>query len=243
MKKRRWILSLLLAGSLWIEPVFAETMQGKDNWAVSFTKDEKMASNFSTASIDDVLYEMQPGDNAVIHVAIRNENKETTDWYMSNDVLRSLEDTVDVASGGAYTYRLTYTGANGREQVLFDSQSVGGEGENKAGVGLNAATDALDEYFFLDTLKQNQRGTVDLEVALDGETQGNNYQSTLADLEMRFAVELNDARPSSSTGRTTRSVDTSAYAAKVPWLVLSGASGVILLCLALFGWKKNREAK
>ena len=56
MKKSRWILSLLMAGSLWIEPVFAETMQGKDNWAVSFTKDEKMASNFSTASIDDVLY-------------------------------------------------------------------------------------------------------------------------------------------------------------------------------------------
>lgn len=238
MKKRNMLGLFLLLGCL-STPVQAQTMHGQENWQVTFTKDKKMESNFSTAEIDDVLYEMQPGDNAIIQVAIRNTNKETTDWYMSNDVLRSLEDTVDVASGGAYSYRLTYTGPNGREQTLFDSENVGGEGENKAGVGLNAATDALDEYFFLDTLKQNQAGRVALEVVLEGETQGNSYQSTLADLEMRFAVE----EVSASTGRTTRSVDTSAYADRVPWLLLSGASGVALLSLAWIGFRQNREDK
>lgn len=240
MKKRNLVGLFLLLGSL-VTPIHAETMYGNDNWQVAFTKDEKMESNFSTASIDDVLYEMQPGDHAIIQVAIHNTNPETTDWYMSNEVLQSLEDTANVASGGAYTYRLTYTGPNGQEEVLFNSENVGGEGENAAGVGLNAATDALDEYFFLDTLKKDQSGQIMLEVALEGETQGNSYQSTLADLEMRFAVELNGNRPQSSTGTTTRSVDTSAYAAKLPWLILSGASGLVLLSLGLIGIKKNRK--
>ena len=61
-----------------------------------------------------------------------------------------------------------------------------------AGEGLKEATSSLKEYFYLDTLSRNQSGVITLEVALDGETQGNDYQDTLADLQMEFAVELRD---------------------------------------------------
>ena len=36
-------------------------------------------------------------------------------------------------------------------------------------------------------------------MALDGETQGNSYQDTLADLQMNFAVELRDDLPTQPT--------------------------------------------
>ena len=56
-----------------------------------------------------------------------NEDKEKTDWYMTNEVLKSLEDSVSVAEGGAYTYILTYKDAAGTETVLYSSEVVGGE--------------------------------------------------------------------------------------------------------------------
>ena len=46
-------------------------------------------------------------------------------------------------------------------------------------------------------------GIITLEVALDGETQGNSYQDTLADLQMNFAVELRDDLPTQPTPNHT----------------------------------------
>ena len=57
-------------------------------------------------------------------------------------------------------------------------------------IGLHEATKELERSFFLvDTLSQGQTGRVELTVTLEGETQGNDYQDTLADLTMEFAVE------------------------------------------------------
>ena len=46
-------------------------------------------------------------------------------------------------------------------------------------------------FFSLDTLEPGENGTVNLTVGLDGESQGNIYQDTLAKLMMNFAVEDN----------------------------------------------------
>ena len=46
-----------------------------------------------------------------------------------------------------------------------------------------------EDYFFLERLDKGEKGTVSLFVKLDGETQGNDYQDTLARLQMNFAVE------------------------------------------------------
>ena len=195
MRRRIWRL-LLAAGLIASMTVtaHAETSYGDPDWAVTFTEDEKMESNFKTADLNDAIYGIQPGDNVILAIQLKNANSATTDWYMTNEVLYSLEDRSRNAAteGGAYTYKLLYTAADGTETTLFDSDEVGGENVNGAGEGLHQATDALSDYFFLDTLKKGQSGKVTLEVALDGDTQGNDYQNTLADLQMNFAVELNE---------------------------------------------------
>ncbi len=180
MRRKRWklltALGLLVTMAMSAITANAETSYGGSDWSVVFSKDKKMVSNFKTSDINDAIYGIQPGDNVIITLALKNENDEATDWYMTNEVLYSLEDRSANAgtSGGVYTYKLTYTGPDGEVTSLYDSDTVGGEDPsgNKAGEGLRQATNALSDYFFLDTLKKGQSGKVTLEVALDGDTQG-----------------------------------------------------------------------
>ncbi len=206
MKKK--ISLFLLCGLLLIQglPAHAETFYGDETWNVTFNSDNEMASSFKTSDINDVVSGMQPGDNVIITLSLKNDNQTATDWYMKNEVLYSLEDRSanGQTKGGAYTYRLSYrSNQGGEETVLFDSDTVGGEDVSAAGEGLKEATSSLKEYFYLDTLSQSQSGVITLEVALDGETQGNDYQDTLADLQMEFAVELRDT-PDNPAGDNPR---------------------------------------
>ena len=124
---------LLLTALLMASPlgVRAETYYGSDDWGVTFTADDKLESNFDKNSFSDVISGMQPGDNVIITLKLSNSNGKTTHWYMTNEVLNSLEDSVSSASGGAYTYILTYQGADpeAAPTVLFSSDTVGGEGD------------------------------------------------------------------------------------------------------------------
>ncbi len=274
-KQNAWGISLsgLLALCLAF-PVHAETYYGDESWKVAFTSEKKMESSFSTADINDVVGGMQPGDNVIITLDLKNENNTTTDWYMRNEVLYSLEDRSanKETSGGAYTYRLTYTNKDGEVQSLFDSDTVGGESAadtiSRMGEGLKSATNALKDYFYLDTLSKGVGGTITLEVALDGETQGNDYQNTLADLQMDFAVELRDTaggggggggdtpgtpnppntpgtpdEPDSNTSRTgvVRTGDENPI---LLYTAISGITGLLLLLFCIYQfreYKKRRE--
>ena len=204
-KTKSLLLAALLAASLPAAAVRGETIQGSRGWSVTFTQDKKMESSFKSSDLDEAIYGMQPGDSAVLRLKLKNENSTGTDWYMTNEILYSLEDRSANAgtSGGAYAYRLAYTDKDGNETILFDSDTVGGEGESGAGEGLRQAGDALGEYLYLDTLAEGEGGAVTLKVALDGETQGNDYQDTLADLQMNFAVALApEGRPTAAPSRT-----------------------------------------
>lgn len=185
------VLTLLLGNKT---PVQAEDYQGEDGWRVRFLGDG-LESNFKTADINDAIYNLQPGDSIAITVALENGGTRAADWWMTNKVLRSLEDTQEAAAGGGYSYTLIYENPEGDEQILYTSDTVGGEKNGEAGEGLKEATDSLEEYFFLDVLSAGERGYIYLTVSLDGETQGNAYQDTLADLQMNFAVEENAGAP------------------------------------------------
>ncbi len=243
---RRKIWKLLLAVSLLASmamTAYAETSHGNPDWAVTFTSEKKMVSNFKTADLNDVILGIQPGDNVIITLALKNENNTATDWYMTNEVLYSLEDRSANAgtSGGAYTYKLAYTGPDGEEDILFDSDTVGGEGASGAGEGLRQATDALSDYFFLDTLKKGQSGKVVLEIALDGDTQGNDYQDTLADLQMNFAVELNTGGTDTpNPGRRGDIVKTGDEMTLTPFIIVACVTGTLLL-LFVFYAQRERE--
>ena len=120
-----------------------------------------MVSDFKTKEMDDQVYGLQPGDYTDIVLNLKNDYDETVDWYMTNKVLKSLEDTraEDTGlQGGAYSYILTFKNTStGKETVLFSSDRVGGEGESKSGVGLHQATGALQDWFYLDTFKKKAR--------------------------------------------------------------------------------------
>lgn len=265
--KNRKIGKLLLAGCLVLlygVPVHAETFDGDSGWNVTFTKDNKMSSNFE--GINDAFQELQPGDDVIVNISLKNENSKTSDWYMANEVLRSLEEGASRASGGAYTYTLSYTNAKGEKTTLYDSDTVGGE--NSVGTGLKAATNALDEYFYLDTLAKGKSGSVTLRVALDGETQGNDYQNTMAELKMNFAAEprrTSSGSGSSSGGSGGGSSGTPAATVSAPsavsdtvrmstvqtgddtnlllYIILTGVSGCGLLAASLYRWKLSRAER
>lgn len=244
--------AVLFAVSLTM-PVHAEEFFGSDSWNVNFDG-KKMSSNFKSSELTEEIYQLLPGDTIRLQVNIQNSYSGAADWYMSNEVLKSLEESQSVAQGGAYTYILTYVNEKNKETVLYSSESVGGEGSSKAGVGLNQATDSLSDFFFLDRLESGGKGTVYLTVGLDGETQGNGYQDTLASLQMNFAateaasISSNDRTPHSATPGDPPSRNSGRDIPKtgdetnlLPYCAAALVSGIILLAFGMSALKKTRE--
>lgn len=254
--KMKWlapVLALLLA----ITPVtaHAEDFTGGDGWKVSFDG-KKMTSTFKNTDIDDEIYKLEPGDTVDLHLSLKNEYSKTTDWYMTNEVLKSLEDTQSVAEGGAYSYILTYIGPDGTKDVLYSSEEVGGETKNASGEGLHQATNSLKDYFYLDRLKAGESGEITLKVKLEGETQGNTYQDTLAKLQMNFAVELVDESsnppsdnkkpdspksPNSST--KTKTVKTGDNSQILLFSILALVAGLVCAGTAIHNIRQRRKAE
>ena len=229
---RKKLLCLLLAFLLLCSfSVFAsaEALAGD----VTFTAGAKMVEeNFN---VDQVFNALEPGDSATYTVYVHNQHPQTTRWYMSNEVLKSLEESAAAGKilGGAYSYKLTWAGPGG-SQVIYDSTSDNAEHVNFVGgdygfedrIGLHEATDNLEEFFFLDTLNSGESGVVTLTVSLEGETQGNIYQNTAARIQMNFAVELKDAG-----GKTA--VKTGDENNLTPYYIGMVVAGLLFLYLAL----------
>lgn len=250
--KKKWLASVL-ALLLAVTPItaYAEDFSGGDGWKVSFDG-KKMNSTFKNSNIDDEIYKMEPGDTVDFHIQLKNEYKQTTDWYMTNKVLESLEDAQTVAEGGAYSYILTYIKQDGTKETLYSSEEVGGETKNASGEGLHQATNSLKDYFYLDRLKSGQSGEITLKVKLEGETQGNTYQDTLAKLQMNFAVELVDdsttpgtpdnptkTPPKKSPSRTT--VKTGDNSRVLLYSVIALIAGLVCAGAVVYNVRQNRE--
>ena len=185
MKKKilSLILVVLMVGTV-IGTAAAETYYGDPGWQVTFNG-SALVSNFTSTDIAEAIAEMQPGDNTIFTVNLYNNVSNDVRWYMTNATLYSLEDRSanSATEGGAYTYYLTYTDASGATTVLFDSDTVGGEAVSPAGEGLHEATDAMEEYFFLDDLASQASGVIRLEVKLDGEVSSSPDSNDDADPE------------------------------------------------------------
>ena len=187
MKRLTALIAVLLLLPCLMIPAYAQSKLS-DGWTATFDG-SKIKSNFSGDAIDTILSTLQPGDDVTVEIKVTNDYSEDTDWYMSNEVLKSLEETRSDVHRGTYSYKLTYIGPDGTEKVFFDSDAVGGDQGN-----INDATQVLNDYFFMDTLKKGQSGKVRLKVAMDGETDSNSYQDTLAKLKINFAVEKKDGK-------------------------------------------------
>jgi hypothetical protein len=252
----RRFLSLIIALLLILTCTTVAFAESYDYWNVRFTTGKSMGGNVTkdtATQINDLFNSMEPGDEESVRVWIINENTETTRWYMKNFVDRTLEEAgYNLTNGGAYSYKLTYQRYNqnhyallgshydesndvlnksGDEQILYDSEDVGGENSISARVrGLKEATTNLDNYFVLDTLESHESGLVKLTVRFEGETQGNVYQNTIADIKMQFAVELANNTTSTTTRTAVRTGDDTNL---IPYYIGMVVAGLIFLYLAL----------
>jgi hypothetical protein len=230
---------------------FAQDYQGSDGWLVDFDG-SNMKSNFTSANMNDEMADVQPGDSIELKVEIKNSGSVKTDWYMTNEVIQTLEEASDAANGGAYEYRLTYVNNANVETVLFDSETVGGDNNADSNTGLHQATESLEDYFYLDRLDKGQSGTVHLWVQVEGETQGNGYQRTLAALQMNFAVEkvaegttrnvVNRVTGDNVTRTQVRNpVKTGDNTKILLFSAIALASGLVLLGLGFYSLKRRKS--
>ena len=222
------LTALVLLLSLTVTAVAAEADNNEDLGSLEYTGTKLIASS-DFADLNDYLSGMEPGDSVLFTVTLKNNGTEDADFWMKNDAIQSFEDNKK-ASGGAYTYILSYNG-----EELSNNETVGGDVADdlaKRG-GLHEATEALKEFFFLDTLKSGASAKVTLYVALDGLTQGNSYQDELSKINLTFGVE-NHTVP---TGDQTKTL---------PFYIALAASGavlaVVLVVLAIRKRKGGEKA-
>ena len=228
----------------------AEHLTGASNWTVTYTTDGKMVDNYSAAAWADDLKGMQPGDDITFTVTLVEENSASADWYMSNQVLKTLEKGIQAANNpevlSGYEYQLTYTNPAGETRTLYDSTVVGGDDSTE---GLTSATNALDDFFYLDNLSNGQKAHVDLRIKMDGETEQNAYFDTLAQVKMKFAVEPAEkanvaGAPNTTTvtGTVSRSaVQTGDPTDLLPFYIAMMVSGVLLLLIAVSTLRRRKR--
>lgn len=242
MKKRRLLFglaaALIFASSLTAQ---AEDRKGASGWQVAFDG-KKMKSNFNSSKINDEVIALQPGDSVELTIKLKNNYKSEVDWYMKNEVLETLEDAGE-ASGGAYDYLLTYTDKDKKTTTLYSSEKFGGDGRIN-GEGLRGATKTLDNYFYLDRMKKSDTGVVKLKVALDGETLVNDYQNTIARLQMDFATELagnGTGNGGNGSGNRREVIKTGDQTQMMLFVLLTLGAGLVFLLAVLMRLRRDPE--
>ncbi len=193
MKKR--IMTLVLALALTVVGLAGQTTlaQAADetksqyDWVATYdgsdtiktTKDGKVESEKIKKKLEAVL----PGDTIKLKIGYENKDKNDADFYLSTDITNYLEDTKK-ASGGGYTYKISYkTPANSDRVDVYSNDMVGGDE-----TGLSQVDTGANTFFKIGTLKKDQVGDVQIEITLDGNTQDNSYMATLAALDIKFGV-------------------------------------------------------
>ena len=238
------LIAVMMAG----EAVFAESY--KLNGSAYFDGSE-IVSSFKSNEIADAVTNLQPGDDVSFTVKYKNKYKESTDWYMANEVIQTLEKAdaaKKVPSGtgtpenGGYTYELIHIDKNDKKTVLFSNSKVGGEAKPADMEGLEQATNALDDWFYIQTLKKGESGKLKLNVAFEGETEVNDYMDTDGGLMLRFAVELTGTEQSAPNEapkyqQRIKTGDTNMFFLFLAML----AAGLILLIIVLRKMRKEEE--
>ena len=229
---------------------FAESTEIKGT--AEFTGDS-IESTFGAGDLAQAVTDLQPGDDVTLVISYKNSHNKDTNWYMANEVIQTLEkanaarkvpEGTGTPEGGGYTYELVQTDGEGNTKTLFSSKKVGGEATPGDLQGLEQATNALGEWFYLDTLPKGGSGTITLHVEFEGETEVNDYMDTDGSLAVAFAVDI--AKPDSDEPGddviTTHPDTGDPYHLAMYLAIL--AVGIVLLVFVIVRWRKeNRDEK
>lgn len=258
MKKK--ILCLMMAAVMMIGlPFSVNAAEGHNKeWSVNYDG-KKMTTMVGEEVVEQLELKFEnllPGESFTMKATMKNNSKNKTDWYMSNEILKSLEESKNSASGAAYTYVLTYHASEEAVPVeIYNSSSVGGTTKTSdAEQGLKEVKD-LKDYFYLDRLEPSEEAYVCLYVKLGGETHVNTYQDSFAELQLNFAVEkITEGTVTKEITKEVKNVET--VKTVVPTMVQTGdnaqlglfsaltfASAAVLIVLAVKAMMKRRNEK
>ncbi len=249
MKRYRSVLVLLIAVAVMLgaETAVSSAKTYKLNGTSEFDG-SKITSSFKTGKVADTISGLQPGDSVTFTVKYKNAYDGLTDWYMSNDVIQTLEKAnsskkkvkgTGTPENGAYSYELIHTDDRGKQKVIFSNGKVGGEETPNDMQGLEQATNALSDWFYLASLEEGESGRVTLNIAFDGETEVNDYMDTDGSVELAFAVDKPETVTKPASAHTTpgkKAVKsgprTGDMTQLIPYIVLM-LTGIILLIAVL----------
>ena len=132
IKKTALLLTAGLLIGMTVTPVMAEH---KDVNGSCYFDGKKIVSDFTSQEIADAVTSLQPGDDVSFIVTYKNNYDASTDWYMENRILQTLEKAsaskavsgTGQAEHGAYTYELIHYDNNNVREVLFSNKEVGGD--------------------------------------------------------------------------------------------------------------------
>lgn len=236
MTKISTLLLALIMVLMMSQAAFAENVEGG-----TFTYNGKDITNSQAdADIDEAISNMEPGDSVTFTFNYKNDSKNSTEWYLENEVVKTLEEASSASNGG-YTYKLVNYGKKEGTVTIFDSKAVAGDDSanpDTSDTGLKSATNATEDWLYIDTLASGQSGRTELTVALDGESQANSYQKTDGQLRIAYGVEdtavgedIIEHHKVVKTGDETNFI--------TPALIFAGA--LILLILAILSYRKDRK--
>ena len=251
--RKTCILALALITAIAMTGISASALSQSVDGSCYFDGSD-IVSDFDSGEVATTISNLQPGDDVTFTVEYSNQSEDSTDWYMSNEVLQTLEkanaskkvEGTQSAENGGYTYELVAVDKNGNENVLFSNNEVGGEAKPAGMEGLEQATNALDEWFFIQTLGKGESGTIRLNVAFEGETEVNDYMDTDGEVMIKFAVELTPKGVSKDKSKKKydgKGVSTGDQTNLMPWIIAMLAAGLFLLLLALRSRRKDNEAQ
>ena len=249
MKRKRLIYTLALTLALSVVMLIG---MSQSVWAESdevtghcYFNGDDIVCDFDSNVVAKTVKGLEPGDDVTFKVEFKNKYKAKTHWYMRNETLTTLEQSYDRTQNGGYTYKLTHVAPDGTREVLFDNSAVGGEytlkshkaktshGTTNTGQGLHQATNASDDWFFIQTLGKNQVGHTELYVKFDGETEVNDYMDTAGKLLLAYAVELDKTSPHHKKTRTGDDSNLLMYIAMM-------TAALLMLLLTILSFMKDR---
>ena len=228
------LLLTLMTVLMMSQAAFAESYDGG-----TFSYDGSRINNSkAAATFDEEIANLQPGDEMTFTFTYKNDSDESTEWYLENKVVKTLEEQ-DAVNGG-YTYELVNDGKEKGHVEIFRSKAVAGyedANQDKADKGLTSATNATEDWLYIDTLKPGQSGKTTLKVALDGESQPNSYENRNGQLRIAYAVEETAVGEDVIKRRVVDTGDeTNLF---IPVAAFVGA--MILLILAILSYRRDRK--
>ena len=247
MKKIQSFFAILMLACLIVVPTLSAFATEADSIV---TYDGTTLSRTETKSAGETFSNLLPGEEGTYVIEFANNSNMDTDWYVLNSIVSSFEDQSS-AEGGAYEYELSFTDAKGSSTALYSNATVGGETPNTQPSGLHQAAEGLEDFFYITTLKAGEKGTMQLRLALDGESESDSYMNTMAKLNIEFAVETvteEEAAPApvvtpsnKAANKGTGEVKTGDTSNMTLYIVIAAAALVVIIVVIIVVLVRRRK--